>query len=126
MQRLRIKPIVVLAAIGLTIAPTNSGMSQEDYPSQAIRMIVPLPAGGAPDVVTRIIANKLAAKWGQARTSRKPTGLRTEHRRRGGRESRADGYTLLSTAPAPLVTNQFLQSNLNYDARACSFRSRSP
>jgi tripartite-type tricarboxylate transporter receptor subunit TctC len=118
MQRLRIKPVVVLAALALTIAPTSSGMSQQGYPNQAIRMIVPLPAGGAPDVVTRTIANKLAAKWSQPVLVENRPGFVQNIGAEAVAKAAPDGYTLLSTAPAPLVTNQFLYSNLNYDARA--------
>jgi tripartite-type tricarboxylate transporter receptor subunit TctC len=118
MQPPRIKPIVALAAMGLTIAATSSGMSQQSYPNQAIRMIVPLPAGGAPDVVTRIIANKLAAKWSQPVLVENRPGFVQNIGAEMVAKAAPDGYTLLSTAPAPLVTNQFLQSNLNYDARA--------
>jgi tripartite-type tricarboxylate transporter receptor subunit TctC len=118
MQPLRIKPIVVLAAMGLSIAPISNGMAQQSFPSQAIRMIVPLPAGGAPDVVTRIIANKLAAKWSQPVLVENRPGFVQNIGAEAVAKAAPDGYTLLSTAPAPLVTNQFLQSNLKYDAGA--------
>lgn len=65
MPPLPFKSIVVLAAMALTIAQTENAVSQESYPSRAIRMIVPLPAGGAPDAVTRVVASKLAEKWSQ-------------------------------------------------------------
>ena len=32
------------------------------YPSRAIRIIVPFPAGGAADALPRIVAERLAAK----------------------------------------------------------------
>jgi tripartite-type tricarboxylate transporter receptor subunit TctC len=117
MQPLRIKPIVIVAAMALTVAPTSNVMSQQSYPSQAIRMIVPLPAGGAPDVVTRIIANKLATKWSQPVLVENRPGFVQNIGAEVVAKAAPDGYTLLSTAPAPLVTNQFLLSNLNYDPR---------
>lgn len=118
MRPLLIKSIVVLAAMGLTIAQTKNGVSQESYPSRAIRMIVPLPAGGAPDAVTRIIANKLAEKWKQPVVVENRPGFVQNIGAEAVAKAAPDGYTFLSTAPAPLVTNQFLQSNLSYDARA--------
>lgn len=118
MPPLLFKSTVVLAAMALTIAPTRYAVSQENYPNQAIRMIVPLPAGGAPDVVTRAIANKLAAKWNQPVLVENRPGFVQNIGAEAVAKAAPDGYTFLSTPPAPLVTNQFLQSNLNYDARA--------
>jgi tripartite-type tricarboxylate transporter receptor subunit TctC len=118
MRALLIKSIVVFAALALIIAQANNAVSQEGYPSQAIRMIVPLPAGGAPDVVTRVIANKLAAKWNQTVLVENRPGFVQNIGAEAVAKAAPDGYTFLSTPPAPLVTNQFLQSNLNYDARA--------
>ena len=37
----------------------------QTYPVKPIRMIVPFPAGGINDVLARIAADKLQAKWGQ-------------------------------------------------------------
>jgi tripartite-type tricarboxylate transporter receptor subunit TctC len=118
MRHLSIKSIIGLTAMALTIAQTTNAVSQENYPNRAIRMIVPLPAGGAPDVVTRVIANKLAEKWSQPVLVENRPGFVQNIGAEAVAKAAPDGYTLLSTAPAPLVTNQFLQSNLNYDARA--------
>jgi tripartite-type tricarboxylate transporter receptor subunit TctC len=43
--------------MALTIAA--NGVSAQSYPSKPIRLIVPFPAGGAADIPTRIIAEKL-------------------------------------------------------------------
>ncbi|CAN7564170.1 Bug family tripartite tricarboxylate transporter substrate binding protein [Bosea sp. LjRoot237] len=113
-----VKSIIVLAAMGLTVAQTRNGVSQESYPNRAIWMIVPLPAGGAPDAVTRAIASKLAAKWSQPVQIENRPGFVLNIGAEAVAKALPDGYTFLSTPPGPLVTNQFLQSNLNYDARA--------
>src|SRR5258708_1293376 len=38
----------------------------QDYPSRAVKIIVPFPAGGTADVMPRIVADWLSRKWGQA------------------------------------------------------------
>src|SRR6266705_1262841 len=38
----------------------------QDYPARPIRIVVPYPAGGSADLLPRIFAEKLGAKWGQA------------------------------------------------------------
>lgn len=118
MPPLQFKSIVVLAAMALTIAQTKNAVSQESYPSRAIRMIVPLPAGGAPDAVTRVVASKLAEKWSQPVVVENRPGFVLNIGAEAVAKAPPDGYTLLSTPPGPLVTNQFLQSKLNYDPRA--------
>jgi tripartite-type tricarboxylate transporter receptor subunit TctC len=47
-------------AIGALALPARAG----EYPDHAIKMIVPFAAGGT-DVIARIIAQNLNAKWGQ-------------------------------------------------------------
>jgi len=37
----------------------------QDYPTRPIRIIVPYPAGGSADLLPRIFAEKLSARWGQ-------------------------------------------------------------
>jgi tripartite-type tricarboxylate transporter receptor subunit TctC len=37
-----------------------------DYPTRTVRVIIPFTAGGAPDVLLRVVAQKLSEKWGQS------------------------------------------------------------
>ena len=53
---------LLAAAFGLALAA--SAQAQE-YPTKPIRIIVPYPAGGSADLLPRIFAEKLSAKWGQ-------------------------------------------------------------
>jgi len=39
--------------------------SAQEYPNRAIRIVVPVAAGGSPDVLARIIGEKLRERWGQ-------------------------------------------------------------
>jgi len=86
-----------------------------NFPSRPIRVVVPFPAGGAADALPRIVAEKLAARWGQ------PVIVERRVRASGsiGAESvsraEPDGHTLLATPPAPLVINPSLYLKLPYD-----------
>ena len=44
------------------------------YPSRPVRMIVPFPPGGVNDILARIVADKLQAKWGQPVVIENKTG----------------------------------------------------
>ena len=46
----------------------------QDYPNRAVRVIVPFPPGGAPDLVGRTLANRLGERLGQAFVVENRTG----------------------------------------------------
>lgn len=54
-----------LAAAGLLAAFSHVSLAQEAWPSRSVRLIVPTPAGAAPDVLARLVAQKLSEKWKQ-------------------------------------------------------------
>jgi tripartite-type tricarboxylate transporter receptor subunit TctC len=58
---------VAIAGIGLllALAAFTGPAAADDYPSRAIRMIIPFPPGGSNDVVGRIIANQLGERLGK-------------------------------------------------------------
>jgi hypothetical protein len=58
-----ILPRMIMAAI-LVSTPTAS-LAQSEYPSRAIKIIVPLQAGSIPDTVPQILADRLTARWRQ-------------------------------------------------------------
>ncbi|MGC2775865.1 MAG: hypothetical protein WA418_09550 [Bradyrhizobium sp.] len=55
------------AAFGLVVAPAAAEANRAaDYPSRTIRIIVSAPPAGGPDIVSRLLADKLQQRWGQA------------------------------------------------------------
>lgn len=56
------KPFCTLFAVA-AIALATSAVAQE-YPTKPVRILVPYPPGGASDVTARILADKLAKRWG--------------------------------------------------------------
>ncbi|MGA7810524.1 Bug family tripartite tricarboxylate transporter substrate binding protein [Bradyrhizobium sp.] len=87
----------------------------QDYPTHAVRIIVPFPAGGTADAVPRIVADWLSHKWGQPVVIENPTGAAGSIGAELVYRAAADGYTLLAAPPPPLVINQNLYPDLAYD-----------
>ena len=55
---------VVAASLGMSLA--LPAQAQDTFPSKPIRLVVPFPAGGATDVLARLIGQKAAAQAGQS------------------------------------------------------------
>lgn len=91
----------------------------QDYPSRPVKIIVPFPAGGSNDIITRIVAQKLAERCGQTFIVENRGGAGGNIGAETVASAEADGYTLLLTAPPPLTINGSLYKTLPFDpARA--------
>src|SRR3954462_3688165 len=88
----------------------------QDYPSRPVRIIVPVPPGGPADVMPRLIGDWLSRKWGQPVIIENKPGAAGNIGTTEFSRADPDGYTLLSAPPPPLVINQSLYPNLNFDA----------
>lgn len=109
-----VRPSLILAAL-VAAAPA---LAQESYPNRPVRMIVPLSAGGSADVIPRIVAEKLTAKFGQPFVVENRPGATGGVGAEAVAKAEPDGYTLLATTPPVLVINQSLYARINYDPRA--------
>ena len=81
-----------------------SAMAQ-DYPSRPVKVIVPFPPGGAPDLVGRTLAHRLSERLGQPFVIENRTGAGGNIAAEAVAKSTPDGYTLLATSDGPLVIN---------------------
>lgn len=85
------------------------------YPEKLVRIVVPFPPGGGPDVFTRLVAEKLAAKWKQPVIVENRAGAGGNVGAAFVAQAAPDGYTLLSSPPGPLAINGSLFRKLSYD-----------
>ena len=69
----------------------------QDYPGKSIKMIVPFPAGGATDIVSRVIAQQLGTELGQSVVVDNRAGAAGVIGSEAGARAAPDGYTLLLT-----------------------------
>ncbi|MFL5060159.1 MAG: Bug family tripartite tricarboxylate transporter substrate binding protein [Xanthobacteraceae bacterium] len=83
-------------------------VAAETYPERVIRIVNPFPPGGSVDVTARILAQKLSENLGQQVIVENRAGAGGNTGAESVAKAEADGYTLLFTAPGPLVINQTL------------------
>jgi len=102
-------------AASILAAAAHAQVPVAPYPARPIRIIVPFPAGGAADALPRIVAERLAARWGQPVLVENRAGASGSIGAEAVARAEPDGYTLLSTPPAPLVINPILDAKLPYD-----------
>jgi tripartite-type tricarboxylate transporter receptor subunit TctC len=107
--------LCAVTCLGIAVTgPATAG----DYPDRAIKIIVPVPPGPLLDVIPRIIAEKLSAKWGVPVIIENRPGAAQNLGAEAVAKSEPDGYTLLASPPGPLAISQHLRSKLNFDPMA--------
>ena len=107
---------VLRAAFGAAILAASIGSAPaQDFPTRAVRIIVPFPAGGTADIVPRVVGEMLARKWRQPVVIENRTGAGGNIGAEAAFKAEPDGYTLLASPPPPLVINQNLYPHLNFD-----------
>lgn len=89
-----------------------------DYPNRPIKILVSAPPGGGPDIVARIVAEKLRVLWGQPVIVENRSGNAGNLGAETVAAAAPDGYTLLAAQPSPLTTSMFLYTKLNFDPLA--------
>ena len=113
---MRTSLLLMLAGLGVLAQPTAGAQDAASYPSKAIRIIVPFPAGGTADILPRVLAEKISIRLGQPVLIENRAGAAGNIGAEAVFKAEPDGYTLLSTPPPPLVMNQSLYAKLAFDA----------
>lgn len=111
--RVRVQAGIALTAVALALT-AGGAWAESGYPNRPVRIIVPWPAGGGVDVVTRTVAEKMSASLGQQFIIDNRPGATGNIGAGQGAKAPPDGYTLLVSS-APMTINPSLQRNLPFD-----------
>lgn len=85
----------------------------QTWPAKPIRVVVPYPAGGAVDVMTRVVTTRLSQDLGQPIVIENRPGANANLGPEAVAKAAPDGYTLLASATY-LLTNPLLESALRW------------
>ncbi len=83
-----------LASLALAVWSPLPATAQDGYPTKPIRLVVPVPPGGAADGMARMVAEHLQAKWGQPVVVDNKPGAGSSVGMSLVAKAPADGYTL--------------------------------
>ncbi|PVY80552.1 tripartite-type tricarboxylate transporter receptor subunit TctC [Cupriavidus alkaliphilus] len=109
----RRQALIALAAA--CAAGASASALAQSWPARPLRMVVPFPPGSSPDLIARILTEKLATALGQPVVVENRPGAGGNIGTGMVARAAPDGYTLLFTINGPLVTAPTLSRNLNYD-----------
>jgi tripartite-type tricarboxylate transporter receptor subunit TctC len=104
--------IGIVASLGLG-API--ALAQDAYPTKPVRFIAPFPPGGTTDVLSRILAQKLGDSLGRQFVVENRPGAGGNIGHEIAAKTAPDGYTVLMSSNAALVTNPHIYKRLGFD-----------
>jgi|SoiMethySBSTD1v2_1073268.scaffolds.fasta_scaffold398177_3 tripartite-type tricarboxylate transporter receptor subunit TctC len=91
--------------------------SQTDFPNRRIHMVVPYPAGGIVDIVTRIVTNKLSELWSQPIVVEAKPGASGNLAWDQVSRAEPNGYTWTFVGPGTMA-NPRMQTNLRWSEKS--------
>ena len=103
----------VLAGLAVALLPFPA--AAQAYPDKPIRVIVPVPAGGTPDVVARMVAPGLSSLLGQQLVIDNRGGAGSLIGTELAARALPDGYTLFFSSPGSLTILPHLHKQLAFD-----------
>jgi tripartite-type tricarboxylate transporter receptor subunit TctC len=104
---------VRITAFVAALALAAGAAHAQDYPAKPVRVIVPFPSGGILELITRAVADKVGANWGQPIIVEPRPGASGNIGIQLARSAPPDGYTLMMAAIF-LAANPALDVNTKF------------
>ena len=103
------------AIAALTLAAMGSAHAQAGYPSKPIHIVVTFTTGGAPDILARLIGERLQAAWGQSVVIDNKPGAGGNTGADSVAKAPPDGYTVVVGTVGTHSINGALYKKMPYD-----------
>ncbi len=100
---------------GVCMAQTPESGAAQNFPSRAIRIVVPFPPGGTSDILSRAIGQKLTEEWGQPVITDNRPGAAGNIASDYVAKSKGDGYTLYINTVGTHAINPAIYAKLAFD-----------
>jgi tripartite-type tricarboxylate transporter receptor subunit TctC len=108
--------VLLRSAFALALAAFALSPYAATFPEKTVRVIVPQTPGGATDVFTRAVGQRLAERWGRGVVVENRGGAAGTLGTEVAAKAPADGYTLLATYAGSQAINQSLYPKLPFDS----------
>jgi tripartite-type tricarboxylate transporter receptor subunit TctC len=109
----------MIARLSLALAfaaalAASAANAQTAYPEKNVRLVVPFPAGGATDIIARLIAERMTNDWHKPVVVENISGAAGATGTAQAAKSPPDGYTLLTATGTTTTLLPHLRANLPY------------
>jgi tripartite-type tricarboxylate transporter receptor subunit TctC len=108
------KLLYMVLALPAVLGVVTAARAQTDFPNRRIHVILPYPAGGIVDIVTRIVTDKLSADLGQPIVIEPKPGANGNLAWSQVSRADPDGYTWTFVSPA-LIANPRMQPSIKWN-----------
>lgn len=107
-----------ICAVAVAILLSSSvAMAQTDFPNRRIHVVLPYPAGGIVDIVTRIVTEKLSETWAQPIVVEPKPGANGNLAWDQVSRAEPDGYTWGFFSPA-VIANPRMQPSVKWSEKS--------
>jgi len=104
---------IIAATLVFSLVPGLA--AAQAWPSRPVKIVVPFVAGGATDVVARLLAQKLTEAWGQSVVVENRAGAGGNIGADVVAKSPPDGYTVLMTSGSIVTANPYIYKSMPFD-----------
>ena len=109
----------IIGVLVLLIAPLLAVQSAQAFPDRPVKLVVPTPAGGPPDIMARLLSDKMGAALGQPIiVENRPGGAGGTIGGKSVLTAEPDGYTLLMGSTSAIIIAPLIHKSAGYTSES--------